>query len=78
MLARVEALRDRERQLEELSAGTRNVLEAVESGAGPCDLDSLRGVVADGSWGADALIGADAEDLLGFVGAQKARRIFGP
>jgi len=45
--ARVEALRDRERQLEELSDGTRRLMEAVETGEGPCSADALLGVIAD-------------------------------
>jgi chromosome segregation protein len=45
--ARVEALRDRERQLEELSDGTRRLMEAVEGGEGPCSADALLGVIAD-------------------------------
>tara|TARA_R110002072_G_scaffold159220_12_gene310319 strand:- start:2802 stop:6566 length:3765 start_codon:yes stop_codon:yes gene_type:complete len=45
--ARIESLRDRERQLEELGAGTRKVLEAIESGDGPVETSALRGIVAD-------------------------------
>lgn len=45
--ARVDALRDRERQVEEMEAGNTRLLEANEAGEGPCERDALMGVVAD-------------------------------
>src|SRR5262249_19278388 len=45
--SRVEFLLDRERDLEELSAGARKVIEGVASGAGPCAPEELLGLVAD-------------------------------
>jgi chromosome segregation protein len=81
MAARVESLRDRERQLEELSGGTRKVLEAVQSGAGPCDPEGVRGVVADHilvdtrlARALDAVLGERAAQLVA-SDAHVARRL---
>lgn len=45
--SRVEALLDRERELEDLSGGARRVIEACAEGTGPCREDELLGLVAD-------------------------------
>ena len=45
--SKIESLLDRERERESLDAGTRRVLEAVESQTGPCSRESLVGLVAD-------------------------------
>lgn len=45
--SRVEALLDRERELEDLSGGARRVLEASGTDDGPCRTDELLGLVAD-------------------------------
>ena len=46
-LTRIEALRDRERELEALESGARALLEGVERGDGPCSPGELLGLVAD-------------------------------
>lgn len=45
--SRIEFLLDRERDLEDLSAGGRQMLAEVESQAGPCEAGELLGLVAD-------------------------------
>ena len=45
--SKVEALMDRERELEDLSGGARRVLEASGQTDGPCHQDDLLGLVAD-------------------------------
>ncbi|MEL6712957.1 MAG: chromosome segregation protein SMC, partial [Planctomycetota bacterium] len=45
--SRIEALLDRDRELEDLSGGARRVLEAVREGGGPCREDEILGLVAD-------------------------------
>ncbi len=45
--ARRDSLLDHERQREELSGGTRRLLDVISEGQGPCDSDGLVGVVAD-------------------------------
>lgn len=45
--AKVEALLDREAELATLSEGTRDLLEAVEQGDGPCEPAQLLGILAD-------------------------------
>jgi chromosome segregation protein len=45
--ARIDSLLDREAELASLSEGTRVLLEAVESGDGPCEPDQLLGILAD-------------------------------
>ena len=45
--ARAAALRDRERQLEELASGSKHLMEASEGERGPCGIEDLLGVVAD-------------------------------
>jgi len=45
--ARIAALLDREREREDLCAGTRRVLDAALEGAGPCGAGELGGLLAD-------------------------------
>ncbi|MDF1836771.1 MAG: chromosome segregation protein SMC, partial [Planctomycetota bacterium] len=45
--ARRDSLLDLERQREELSGGTRRLLEVIDDGQGPCESEGLMGVVAD-------------------------------
>lgn len=45
--ARVESLLDREAELATLSDGTRGLLEAIDSGEGPCPPEGLLGILAD-------------------------------
>ena len=62
--SRVEALLDRERELEDLSGGARRVLEACASGEGPCREDELLGLVAD-HLGADVRLARAIDAVLG-------------
>ncbi|MEZ6017061.1 MAG: chromosome segregation protein SMC [Planctomycetota bacterium] len=80
-LSRVEALRDRDRELEDLSAGARKVVEAVQAGTGPCKPDDLLGIVADHltidtrlARALDAVLGERAHALVA-RDAHVARRI---
>ncbi len=80
-LSRVEALRDRDRELDDLSAGARKVLEAVAAGDGPCRKDELLGLVADHlhidtrlARALDAVLGERAHALVA-RDAHVARRI---
>ena len=43
----IQSLLDRDRELADLDAGSKAVLEAVEAGRGPCGADRLRGLLAD-------------------------------
>ncbi len=43
----IQSLLDRERELADLDAGSRALLEAVQEGRGPCGADRLRGLLAD-------------------------------
>jgi chromosome segregation protein len=45
--ARIDTLRDLERERESLDAGARALLDAVDRGDGPCAGEALRGLVAD-------------------------------
>ncbi len=45
--SRIESLLDRDRELEDLGAGARAVLDAVEDGNGPCASEHLVGMLAD-------------------------------
>ncbi|MCA9002661.1 MAG: hypothetical protein KDB61_12110, partial [Planctomycetes bacterium] len=47
LVARRDSLLDLERQREELSGGTRRLLEEIDGGQGPCSAEGLMGVVAD-------------------------------
>ncbi|MFT5198980.1 MAG: chromosome segregation protein [Planctomycetota bacterium] len=47
LVARRDSLLDLERQREELSGGTRRLLDVIDEGQGPIDADGLMGVVAD-------------------------------
>ncbi|MCP5020588.1 MAG: AAA family ATPase, partial [bacterium] len=47
LAARRDSLLDHERQQEELSGGTRQLMEVIEEGQGPCNSEGLVGVVAD-------------------------------
>jgi len=80
--SRVEALLDRDRELEDLSGGARRVLEASEAGDdGPCRADELLGLVADHvqadvrlARAIDAVLGERAQALVA-RDAHIARRI---
>ena len=79
--SRVEALLDRERELEDLSGGARRVLEAAEEGDGPCRKEELLGLVADHlkadvrlARAIDAVLGDRAHALVA-RDAHAARRI---
>ncbi|QDV06906.1 Chromosome partition protein Smc [Planctomycetes bacterium Poly30] len=79
--SRVEALLDRERELEDLSGGARRVLEAAETGDGPCRKEELLGLVADHlkadvrlARAIDAVLGDRAHALVA-SDAHAARRI---
>jgi len=43
----IQSLLDRDRELADLDAGSKALLEAVEAGRGPCGADRLRGLLAD-------------------------------
>ena len=45
--SRIEFLLDRERDLEEIGAGARALLEGLSEGSGPCAADELSGLLAD-------------------------------
>lgn len=79
--SRVEALLDRERELEDLSGGARRVLEAADEGDGPCRNEELLGLVADHlkadvrlARAIDAVLGDRAHALVA-RDAHAARRI---
>lgn len=80
--SRVEALLDRDRELEDLSGGARRVLEAAAAGdEGPCRADELLGLVADHvqadvrlARAIDAVLGERAQALVA-RDAHVARRI---
>ncbi|MFT6109019.1 MAG: chromosome segregation protein [Planctomycetota bacterium] len=79
--SRVEALLDRDRELEDLSGGARRVLEAADVGDGPCREEELLGLVADHlktdvrlARAIDAVLGDRAHALVA-RDAHAARRI---
>jgi len=79
--SKVEALMDRERELEDLSGGARRVLEASGQTDGPCHQDDLLGLVADQlradtrlARAIDAVLGERAHALVA-RDAHVARRI---
>jgi len=79
--SRIESLLDRDRELEDLGAGARAVLEAVERGEGPCEAGHLVGMLADhlsiGTEYARALDAVLAERAQGLVvvSPETARRV---
>ncbi len=79
--SKVEALMDRDRELEDLSGGARRVLEASGEAGGPCHQDDLLGLVADQlradtrlARAIDAVLGERAHALVA-RDAHVARRI---
>ncbi|MDG1048866.1 MAG: AAA family ATPase, partial [Planctomycetota bacterium] len=79
--SKVEALLDRDRELEDLSGGARRVLEAAGESGGPCHQDDLLGLVADQlradtrlARAIDAVLGERAHALVA-RDAHVARRI---
>lgn len=79
--SKVEALMDRDRELEDLSGGARRVLEAAGESGGPCHQEDLLGLVADQlradtrlARAIDAVLGERAHALVA-RDAHVARRI---
>ena len=62
--SRVEALLDRDRELEDLSGGARRVLEAAGEAEGPCHAEDLLGLVAD-QLSADTRLARAIDAVLG-------------